>query len=78
MHTPRRRAESSLRVSAVFGKQGKRRRRLLSLPSLLVSRKADHCTARMDARGSGEGWRRATWIQLSIQTALHSMMLAGG
>lgn len=67
----------------MFRKQGNWRSRLLFLPSLVVSRKADHCTARMEGQGctgGGGGWRMSKWIQLSIlgQTALHSMVLAGG
>lgn len=71
--TSRRRAESSLRASAMFRKQGNWRSRLLFLPSLVVSRKADHCTARMEGQGctggggAGEclsGSNSASWARL--------------
>ena len=83
MHPPRRRAESSLRASAMFRKQGNWRSRLLFLPSLVVSRKADHCTARMEGQGctgGGGGWRMSKWIQKNNlgQKDNNTMVQAGG
>lgn len=48
-------AQRNLGVSGMFEKQGTLKRRLLSLPSLAVSRKADRCTVGIEGQGRTGG-----------------------